>query len=58
MARTPRAQNEVPIWNWKRCVRSAAMLFAVPLIYQKADTANNIAADRTQRFQFQIGTSF
>jgi len=30
----------------------------VPIVYQKLDEANGIAADRTQRFQFQIGTSF
>jgi len=30
----------------------------VPITYQKLDEANGIAADRLQRIQFQIGTSF
>ncbi|RUR70857.1 outer membrane protein assembly factor BamA [Variovorax guangxiensis] len=44
--------------SWISPLGPLRLAYAVPLIYQKADTANNIAADRTQRFQFQIGTSF
>ncbi|MFM9926472.1 outer membrane protein assembly factor BamA [Variovorax sp. H27-G14] len=44
--------------SWISPLGPLRLAYAVPLLYQKADTANNIAADRTQRFQFQIGTSF
>jgi len=44
--------------SWISPLGPLRLAYAVPLAYQKADTANGIAADRTQRFQFQIGTSF
>ncbi|MGJ7529607.1 outer membrane protein assembly factor BamA [Variovorax sp. GB1P17] len=44
--------------SWISPLGPLRLAYAVPLMYQKADTANNIAADRTQRLQFQIGTSF
>ncbi len=44
--------------SWISPLGPLRLAYAVPLLYQKEDTANNIAADRTQRFQFQIGTSF
>jgi outer membrane protein insertion porin family len=44
--------------SWISPLGPLRLAYAVPLRYQKADTANNIAADRTQRLQFQIGTSF
>ncbi|MGJ7614650.1 MULTISPECIES: outer membrane protein assembly factor BamA [unclassified Variovorax] len=44
--------------SWISPLGPLRLAYAVPLLYQKADTANGITADRTQRFQFQIGTSF
>ncbi len=44
--------------SWISPLGPLRLAYAVPLLYQKADTANGIAADRTQRLQFQIGTSF
>ena len=44
--------------SWISPLGPLRLAYAVPLLYQKADTANNITADRTQRLQFQIGTSF
>ncbi|MET3498275.1 outer membrane protein assembly factor BamA [Variovorax boronicumulans] len=44
--------------SWISPLGPLRLAYAVPLAYQKEDTANGIAADRTQRFQFQIGTSF
>lgn len=44
--------------SWISPLGPLRLAYAVPLMYQKADTANGIAADRIQRFQFQIGTSF
>jgi len=52
-----RASTGVGI-SWISPLGPLRLAYAVPLLYQKADTANNITADRTQRFQFQIGTSF
>ncbi|QRF59167.1 outer membrane protein assembly factor BamA [Variovorax paradoxus] len=44
--------------SWISPLGPLRLAYAVPLRYQKEDTANGIAADRTQRLQFQIGTSF
>ena len=44
--------------SWISPLGPLRLAYAVPLVYQKLDEANGIAADRTQRFQFQIGTSF
>ncbi|MDQ0568564.1 outer membrane protein insertion porin family [Variovorax paradoxus] len=44
--------------SWISPLGPLRLAYAVPLKYQKLDEANGIAADRTQRFQFQIGTSF
>ncbi|MBJ2155590.1 outer membrane protein assembly factor BamA [Variovorax sp. IB41] len=44
--------------SWISPLGPLRLAYAVPLAYQKEDAANGIAADRTQRFQFQIGTSF
>ncbi|RYE63369.1 MAG: outer membrane protein assembly factor BamA, partial [Oxalobacteraceae bacterium] len=44
--------------SWISPLGPLRLAYAVPVKSQKADTANSIAADRTQRFQFQIGTSF
>ncbi len=44
--------------SWISPLGPLRLAYAVPLLYQKEDTANGIAADRTQRLQFQIGTSF
>ncbi|MDP9899787.1 outer membrane protein assembly factor BamA, partial [Variovorax ginsengisoli] len=44
--------------SWISPLGPLRLAYAVPIKYQKLDEANNIAADRTQRFQFQIGTSF
>jgi outer membrane protein insertion porin family len=44
--------------SWISPLGPLRLAYAVPLAYQKEDTANGIAADRTQRLQFQIGTSF
>ncbi|MES2245647.1 MAG: outer membrane protein assembly factor BamA [Pseudomonadota bacterium] len=44
--------------SWISPLGPLRLAYAVPIVYQKEDTANGIAADRTQRFQFQIGTSF
>jgi outer membrane protein insertion porin family len=44
--------------SWISPLGPLRLAYAVPVKSQKADTANGIAADRTQRFQFQIGTSF
>ena len=44
--------------GWISPLGPLRLAYAVPVKSQKADTANGIAADRTQRFQFQIGTSF
>lgn len=35
----PPLQNEVPIWNWKRCVRSAAMPLASSSFWYTSGTA-------------------
>lgn len=59
-------------WNAQNRLRSSAgigiswisplgplrLAYAVPITYQKLDEAKGIAADRLQRLQFQIGTSF
>ncbi|KPU94646.1 outer membrane protein assembly factor BamA [Variovorax paradoxus] len=44
--------------SWISPLGPLRLAYAVPLRYQKEDTANGIAADRTQRLQFQIGTAF
>ncbi len=45
--------------SWISPSRAAARVaYAIPVKYQKADDANGIAKDRTQSFQFQIGTAF
>ena len=44
--------------RWISPLGPLRLAYAVPIVYQKLDEANGIAADRTQRFQFQIGTSF
>ncbi|MGJ7498678.1 outer membrane protein assembly factor BamA [Variovorax sp. RT4R15] len=44
--------------SWISPLGPLRLAYAVPIRYQKLDEANSIAADRTQRVQFQIGTSF
>ncbi|WP_295376409.1 outer membrane protein assembly factor BamA [Pseudacidovorax intermedius] len=44
--------------SWLSPLGPLSLAYAVPVLYQKEDTAAGITADRTQRFQFQIGTSF
>jgi len=44
--------------SWISPLGPLRLAYAVPITYQKLDEANGIAADRLQRIQFQIGTSF
>jgi outer membrane protein insertion porin family len=44
--------------SWISPLGPLRVAYAVPIKYQKADDANGIAKDRTQSFQFQIGSSF
>ena len=44
--------------SWISPMGPLRLAYALPIKYQKADEANNIAADRLQRIQFQIGSSF
>ncbi|CAN7685936.1 outer membrane protein assembly factor BamA [Variovorax sp. LjRoot84] len=58
-----RAQNRIRTSaglgiSWISPLGPLRLAYAVPINYQKQDDANGIAADRTQRIQFQIGTSF
>ena len=58
-----RAQNRIRTSaglgiSWISPLGPLRLAYAVPINYQKQDDANGIAADRIQRLQFQIGTSF
>jgi len=58
-----RAQNRIRTSaglgiSWISPLGPLRLAYAVPITYQKQDDANGIAADRIQRVQFQIGTSF
>jgi len=44
--------------SWISPLGPLRVAYAIPVKYQKADDANGIAKDRTQSFQFQIGTAF
>jgi outer membrane protein insertion porin family len=44
--------------SWISPLGPLRLAYAIPIKYQRLDEANGIVADRTQRFQFQIGTSF
>ncbi|MDM0016023.1 outer membrane protein assembly factor BamA [Variovorax saccharolyticus] len=44
--------------GWISPLGPLRLAYALPLKYQKLDEANGIAADRLQRLQFQIGSSF
>ncbi|MEJ8814556.1 outer membrane protein assembly factor BamA [Variovorax ureilyticus] len=44
--------------SWISPLGPLRLAYALPITYQKLDEANGIAADRLQRIQFQIGTSF
>ena len=44
--------------SWISPLGPLRLAYAIPIQYQKEDTTNSITADRLQRFQFQIGTSF
>ena len=44
--------------SWISPLGPLRLAYAVPIRYQKLDETNNIAADRMQRVQFQIGTAF
>ncbi|NDZ13181.1 outer membrane protein assembly factor BamA [Variovorax sp. WS11] len=58
-----RAQNRIRTSagigiSWISPLGPLRLAYAIPITYQKQDDANGIAADRIQRVQFQIGTSF
>lgn len=44
--------------SWISPLGPLRLAYAIPVRYQRIDEANGIIADRLQRFQFQIGTSF
>ncbi|MFZ3118545.1 MAG: outer membrane protein assembly factor BamA [Variovorax sp.] len=44
--------------SWISPLGPLRVAYAIPVKYQKADDTNGIAKDRTQSFQFQIGTAF
>ncbi len=44
--------------SWISPLGPLRLAYAVPIQYQRLDEANGIVADRTQKIQFQIGTSF
>ncbi len=44
--------------SWISPLGPLRLAYALPIRYQKLDETNNIAADRMQRVQFQIGTAF
>ncbi|MDM0031783.1 outer membrane protein assembly factor BamA [Variovorax sp. J22P271] len=44
--------------SWISPLGPLRLAYALPLRYQQLDEANGIAADRLQRIQFQIGSSF
>lgn len=44
--------------SWISPMGPLRLAYALPIKYQKADEANDIAAVRLQRIQFQIGSSF
>ncbi len=44
--------------SWISPLGPLRIAYAVPITYQKQDATDNVPADRIQRVQFQIGTSF